>query len=119
MKRFVRPAEVSLRSCSSQDSIERNPDRSQDSSFDLFHELLGELPAERALAEKLLRERRDLLALQYAVLRDSTLSALEPDVNGSVAPHRTRRDHQNVAGKSVARPKRPGRVASCECVLRG
>ena len=91
-----------LRSHSSQDSIERNPDRSQDSSFDLFHEPSRELAPQSLLAQKLLGKGCDLLAFQYAVLRDAALSPFQSYVSRSVAANCARRDDENVASQSVA-----------------
>ena len=110
-----------LRSHSSQDSIERNPDRSQDSSFDLFHELSRQLAPQSLLAQKLLGKGCDLLAFQYAVLRDATLSALQSHVSRGVSANRTCGDHENVVGQSVASVDghNQRRVASCECALQG
>jgi len=82
-------------------SVDRNPNRAQNSSFDIAHDGCGNLSAERILAQEIFGKGRDLLALEHTVLRHSTMPLLQTYVRRGFTKNRARGNDEDIARQSV------------------
>ena len=82
-------------------SIHRNPDRTQDSSLDLYEQYGGERPAERGLAQKALRKGRDLFAFQHRIPTYPSRPLPETHVGRGHPERGAHGDHEDVVRQAV------------------